>query len=216
MLHRFPLEAGVPFDFEVIEEADRAQMMQEARERVLAGRYHREQIAPLLDALFARASDAQIEEALDRLLSEGAKLKTLLAFKDGAIGNLARFLNIDPQLSENTVADQVINKAILPQSEYHAVGQHLRHQNLAKTIADGLMDVDPNRPNVDQAFSALLTQKGTPKRVWRASPRKTRPWRHKLRMKRTDWPNFLNNSNWRGCWTIQNCCSRSPKRDGGL
>lgn len=164
MLHRFPLEAGVPFDFEVIEEADRAQMMQEARERVLAGRYHREQIAPLLDALFARASDAQIEEALDRLLSEGAKLKTLLAFKDGAIGNLARFLNIDPQLSENTVADQVINKAILPQSEYHAVGQHLRHQNLAKTIADGLMDVDPNRPNVDQAFSALLTQKGTPKK----------------------------------------------------
>ncbi|WP_027835579.1 double-strand break repair helicase AddA [Maritalea myrionectae] len=164
VLHRFPLEAGVPFDFEVIEDADRTQMMQEARERVLAGRYRKEQIAPLLDVLFARASDAQIEEALDRLLSEGAKLKTLLMFKEKAIGNLARFLNIDPQLSENAVTNQVINEAILPQSEYHAVGQHLSHQNLAKTIADGLLAADPTQPNIDQAFSALLTQKGTPKK----------------------------------------------------
>lgn len=164
VLHRFPLEASVPFDFEVIEDADRVQMMQEARERVLAGRYQTEQIAPLLDALFERASDAQIEDALDKLLAEGAKLKTLLTFKDRAIVNLAAFLNVPADLSAAQIEDQVLHKAILPQPEYHGVGQHLQHLSVAKTIADGLLATDPNVKRMEQAFTALLTQKGTPKK----------------------------------------------------
>lgn len=168
VLHRFPLEAGVPFDFEVIEDADRAQMMQEARERVLAGRgattSPKQSFRPMLDALFARASDAQIEAALDRLLAEGAKLRTLLAHKDRAIENLAEFLHISGDLDEAQITDAVLNKAILPQSEYHAVGLYLRNEGLAKTIADGLMGANPSQPDVVQAFSALLTQKGTPKK----------------------------------------------------
>ncbi|TDQ62104.1 DNA helicase/exodeoxyribonuclease V subunit A [Maritalea mobilis] len=164
VLHRFPLEAGVPFDFEVIEDADRAQMMQDARERVLAGRGNAKQMMPLLDTLFARASDAQIEAALDRLLAEGAKLKTLLVYKDRAIENLAEFLKVPSDLSEAQITDKVLNQAILPQSEYHGVGLHLRNEGLAKTIADGLMGTDPSQPSMAQAFGALLTQKGTPKK----------------------------------------------------
>ncbi|WP_152664654.1 UvrD-helicase domain-containing protein, partial [Devosia geojensis] len=37
VLHRFPLEAGVPFGFSVVEDVERAAMIAEAREAVLAG-----------------------------------------------------------------------------------------------------------------------------------------------------------------------------------
>jgi ATP-dependent helicase/nuclease subunit A len=37
VLHRFPLEAGVPFGFKVVEDVERAAMIAEAREAVLAG-----------------------------------------------------------------------------------------------------------------------------------------------------------------------------------
>jgi ATP-dependent helicase/nuclease subunit A len=37
VLHRFPVEAGVPFDFTVLEDHQRAAMILRARETVLAG-----------------------------------------------------------------------------------------------------------------------------------------------------------------------------------
>ena len=53
VLHRFPLEAGVPFDFEVLEEHERDALLLEAREAVLAGGLSGDpQVAEAVETLF--------------------------------------------------------------------------------------------------------------------------------------------------------------------
>ena len=79
VLHRFPLEAGVPVDFTVVEEADRADMVQEARDSVLAeGLKGAPLVADAVAVLFERLSDFAITEAIDVALADSRKLKPLL------------------------------------------------------------------------------------------------------------------------------------------
>src|SRR5690606_24745714 len=62
VLHRFPLEAGVPFDFAVIEEDERATLIRAAREAVLAEGLRGDVGAGAVETLFDRLSNFQIEE----------------------------------------------------------------------------------------------------------------------------------------------------------
>ena len=61
VLHRFPREAGVPFDFGVIEDDERDAMLLEARETVLAAGLRGSGEAAAVETLFGLLSDFQIE-----------------------------------------------------------------------------------------------------------------------------------------------------------
>ena len=63
VLHRFPLEAGVPFDFSVIEDEERNGMVLQAREKVLAEGLG---IQGAVETLFETLSNSQIESAIAR------------------------------------------------------------------------------------------------------------------------------------------------------
>src|SRR5690606_19927500 len=64
VLHRFPREAGVPFDFAVLEEHERDAMLREARERVIAEGLRGSELADAVETLFGLMSDFQIETAI--------------------------------------------------------------------------------------------------------------------------------------------------------
>ncbi|MFD1253800.1 ATP-dependent helicase/nuclease subunit A [Devosia equisanguinis] len=78
VLHRFPIEAGVPFDFKVIEDDQRNAMVLAARETVLAEGLRGGANAVAVETLFALMTDTAIKDAIDAALVEGARLKPVL------------------------------------------------------------------------------------------------------------------------------------------
>jgi ATP-dependent helicase/nuclease subunit A len=80
VLHRFPVEAGVPFDFGVIEDFEREQLILAARETIMAAGLKGE--GPVPDAvatLFEALSDHALDAAISAALATGPKLRALLA-----------------------------------------------------------------------------------------------------------------------------------------
>jgi len=66
VLHRFPVEAGVPFDFTVTEEAEATRMILAAREATLAAGINGDPgLAGPVETLFDLLSDYSISEAID-------------------------------------------------------------------------------------------------------------------------------------------------------
>ncbi|HUH77398.1 MAG TPA: UvrD-helicase domain-containing protein, partial [Devosia sp.] len=92
VLHRFPLEAGVPFDFKVIEEDERSAMLLAAREAVIAQGLSGNGPAEAALTLFDLLSDFQISEAIALAMTDGRKLKAVLADTDAAKANLRRLV----------------------------------------------------------------------------------------------------------------------------
>ena len=79
VLHRFPVEAGVPFDFTVTEEAEATRMILAAREATLAAGINGDPgLAGPVETLFDLLSDYSISEAIDSALAEGHRLRPLL------------------------------------------------------------------------------------------------------------------------------------------
>jgi ATP-dependent helicase/nuclease subunit A len=70
LLRRFPLEAGVPASFEVIDERSRGELLDEARERVLGAAAQDAELADDLALLAAHAADATLLAAVDALVAE--------------------------------------------------------------------------------------------------------------------------------------------------
>src|SRR6218665_642883 len=96
VLHRFPLEAEVPFDFSVIEDEQRQRMVLEARERVLAsGIAGDERVANAVTTLFALLSDSQITDAIDKALGDKRRLRAVLTDPGAARRNLLALIGDD-------------------------------------------------------------------------------------------------------------------------
>src|SRR5690348_4039342 len=79
VLHRFPKEAQVPFDFTVIEDFERDAMLMEAREKVLAAGLRGSGEAQAVETLFGLLSDFQISTAIVEALNQQRILRKVLA-----------------------------------------------------------------------------------------------------------------------------------------
>jgi ATP-dependent helicase/nuclease subunit A len=79
VLHRFPVEAGVPFDFAVLEDYQREAMLLRAREQVLAGGLAGGGEARQVETLFGALSDFLITEAIDESFAKARALRHVLA-----------------------------------------------------------------------------------------------------------------------------------------
>lgn len=93
VLHRFPLEAGVPLSFSVIDDSEQADLLRIAREQVLSQGLRGEgNAAGAVAYLFATLSDDQIEKAVRTAIGKGQKLQAVLADPDAAKRNLRALL----------------------------------------------------------------------------------------------------------------------------
>jgi ATP-dependent helicase/nuclease subunit A len=174
VLHRFPIEAGVPFDFSVIEDEDRAAMVLAAREAVLSGGLRGDGPAEAVETLFGLMSDHQIATAIDAALGEGAKLKIVLADRAGAPRRLRSLLG----LGDRTLVDieaEMLTLACLARNDCTEIVQTLGARAGGRTFASYLVGFDPEAPDVDALCSAFFTEKGAPRALMNQTQAKAHP-----------------------------------------
>jgi len=160
VLHRFPLEAGVPFDFTVVEEAERDAMIAHARRAVLVeGLDGAGDLAEAVETLFAAATDSAIETALGAALGLGARLRLVLADPDRARANLRGVLRLAETDSVAAIEAKIVEGATLAPTEYAALAAHLGELGGAKSLADKLAKAAELPPDAATSIIAAFLNK---------------------------------------------------------
>jgi ATP-dependent helicase/nuclease subunit A len=122
VLHRFPLEAGVPFDFEVIEEAEAEALIRRSREAVIAeGLRGEAEISGAVETLFGLLSDHAMTLAIDAALAEGRKLRHVLADRDAAKSRLRGMVFMPQGETREAVLRDVLDGYGLSREDHAAV-----------------------------------------------------------------------------------------------
>jgi ATP-dependent helicase/nuclease subunit A len=156
VLHRFPKEAGVPFDFTVIEDFEREAMLLEARETVLADGIRGGANAEAVETLLGLMSDFGIAEAMTQALNRQPDLKQILEHKAEAKGELRKLLD-EPRSVDSIVAE--IATGYGPTVEDHAaLFEVAKPDRGGSGFVDRLAGIDPARPETDAILDAFLTQ----------------------------------------------------------
>ncbi|UYN98844.1 MAG: double-strand break repair helicase AddA [Devosia sp.] len=162
VLHRFPIEAGVPFDFAVIEDDRQAQLMQTARESVLAEGLRGTANVGAVETLFGLLSDHAIGEAIAAALGEGPRLKPVLADIDGAKARLRRLVGLAAVKSGDLFA-RVVSHSLLTPDLLVAIRTKFGPPSGKTGCLDVLAGIDPHAPDADTLRTAFFTQKGEPR-----------------------------------------------------
>jgi ATP-dependent helicase/nuclease subunit A len=152
VLHRFPVEAGVPFNFKVIEDHERAEMILSARETVLAGGLAGSAEEKSVLALFARLSDSQIGSAIDTALAENRKLRPILADRARAITMLRHL--VGETASVEAIEAEMLERRLVGAGEISAI---LAASTPLKGREAKLAGLDPHAPDCAGWLSAFLT-----------------------------------------------------------
>ena len=162
VLHRFPLEAGVPFDFSVIEDDERAGMILSARETVLAAGLKDGAHADAVETLFGLLSDHSIAEAIDAALSDGRKLKKVLADRPAAKARLRQLVGAGAESLAELQA-QVVGETLLSALDITEMVQ-LFEGDAGKTRGARFVDImaraNPAQLTAATLLGAFFTDKG--------------------------------------------------------
>ncbi len=152
ILHRFPHEANVPFDFKVLEEHERDGMLQQARESVLAAGLRGSAQAGAVDTLFGLLSDFSIEQAIIEALNQQRILRRVLADVPRAkrelrqlIGRVGTVDDILGEISTGYTLDRADHDRIF------AMGG-------GGEFVERLREVHPPHPDPEALLDAFLTQ----------------------------------------------------------
>jgi ATP-dependent helicase/nuclease subunit A len=158
ILHRFPHEAKVPFDFKVLEEHERDGMLQQARESVLAAGLRGSAEAQAVDTLFGLLSDFSIEQAIIEALNQQRLLRRVLTDVPGAkrelrktIGRVGTIDDILGEISSGYGLDREDHAQIF------AIGG-------GGDFVEALRDVHLPHPEPEALLAAYLTDKGAPRK----------------------------------------------------
>ena len=163
VLHRFPIEAGVPFDFAVIEDERQVQMVLSARESVLAEGLRGGAHAEAVEVLFGLLSDDAIAKAINSALAEGARLKPVLADSAGAKRRLRDLVGHDGTSAEAILEGVLANRLLTPERLKELITCLKGDPAGNSRCADLLARLDPDHPNVDGLRAAFFTGKGEPR-----------------------------------------------------
>ena len=139
LLARFPLEAGIPPHFEVLDERSAAELMQVARDTVLAAAETDDALAGALAAVTRHAQEDGFAGLMARLSAERGRLARALAQHggvDGAVAALLRRLAVDPTETEDTPI-----LAACEDMAFDALGL----RRVAAALAAGKGKTDPGR-----------------------------------------------------------------------
>ncbi|MDA0221601.1 MAG: double-strand break repair helicase AddA, partial [Proteobacteria bacterium] len=109
LLGRFPLEAGVPPQFALIEERGRDELLHSARERVLSRIVESRDaaLAADLDTLAMRAGEARVAELIAEVCASARRLRRAIAYHgslEAMITALRTGLGLAPEDSEESIA----------------------------------------------------------------------------------------------------------------
>ena len=159
VLHRFPIEAGVPFDFSVIEDDQRAGMVLAAREAVIAEGLRGGANGASVETLFGLMSDHAIAEAIDAALAEGARLRPVLADVPAAGARLRRLVGASGEataLEARFAAGTLLTPQVLRDLLARCGGDPQGNRR----CLDLLARLDPDRPDPAALRSAFFTGTG--------------------------------------------------------
>ncbi len=151
ILHRFPHEANVPFDFKVLEEHERDGMLQQARESVLAAGLRGSAQAGAVETLFGLLSDFSIEQAIIEALNQQRLLRRVLTDVPRARRELRQL--VGPVGTIDGILDEM--------SRGYTLNRHEHSQIFAVAsgeFVDRLREVDPSHPDTQALLDAYLTQ----------------------------------------------------------
>ena len=163
VLHRFPIEAGVPFDFAVIEDDQRANMVLAAREAVIVEGLRGGVNSDAVEILFGLLSDHTIAEAIDAALAEGPRLDPVLADLAGAKARL-RALVGHSGASANDIAQRMIANRLLTPNVTRELIACLKGDPAGNTrCADLLARLDADNPTAGGWRAAFFTGEGKPR-----------------------------------------------------
>ncbi|KQX38597.1 hypothetical protein ASD04_08000 [Devosia sp. Root436] len=171
VLHRFPLEARVPFDFSVIEDAERKQMVLAAREAVLADGLRGIGPADAVETLFALLSDFQIAQAIELALMDGRKLRAVLADLPAAKARLREIADVSFPRATVSIEAEIVDGRLLDGNDCRRLLAIANDALLKK-----MRGVDPDHPRPADWKGIFLTgddelPKNFPaKAVWTADP----------------------------------------------
>jgi ATP-dependent helicase/nuclease subunit A len=159
VLHRFPIEAGVPFDFSVIEEDRQANMLLAAREGVLADGLRGGDHAEAVETLFGLMSDHAIAEAIAAALGEGARLKPVLADPASAKARLRTLVGVSGNATEIAaaiVADTALTKSVWQDivSSFDADANRPKNPRFIDLVAR----LDPDHITAEQLCGLFVTE----------------------------------------------------------
>jgi ATP-dependent helicase/nuclease subunit A len=158
ILHRFPHEAKVPFDFKVLEEHERDGMLQQARESVLAGGLRGSAEAGAVETLFGLLSDFSIEQAIIEALNQQRVLRRVLADVPAAKRELRRLIGRVGTVDDTL--DEISSGYTLSRDEHaqiFAIGG-------GGDFVDRLREVHPPHPEADALLDAFLTGDRVPRK----------------------------------------------------
>ncbi|HHG89232.1 MAG TPA: double-strand break repair helicase AddA [Devosia sp.] len=160
-LHRFPIEAGVPVDFNVIEEAEQVEMVRAARDAVLAeGLSGDSHVADAVATLFTLMSDKQIEDAVNGALGAGRELKQALADPVGARANLLQLLGLQKPITSTQVLNDAENSTLFSRQLSDRVFELTPPKKDGSRFEDKLARLSWPQPGFANLCAAFLTQKG--------------------------------------------------------
>ncbi|HVW93690.1 MAG TPA: double-strand break repair helicase AddA [Devosia sp.] len=158
VLHRFPLEAGVPFDFSVIEEAEAEDMIARTREAVLAeGLRGASPIAAAVDTLFDLMSDDSIGTAIETALARGPDLRLVLANPLAAKARLRAYAGVAPGETLATAEGAITAGSMLHPGDLRQAAE-IGSKPFAKKLTGDLA-----HPTADMLIEAFLTTEGEPR-----------------------------------------------------
>ncbi|MEP7240257.1 MAG: double-strand break repair helicase AddA [Devosia sp.] len=164
VLHRFPKEAGVPFDFTVVEDFERDGMLQEAREQVIAaGIRGSSGEATAVETLFGLLSDFQIETAIVEALGRQRTLRAVLADVPHAKRELRRLTGDPP--SVDVVREAIAAGYTLTVADHEAVFGVMPPDPDGEGFQDKLARINPAHPDLDALYDAYLTQQFTARKA---------------------------------------------------
>jgi ATP-dependent helicase/nuclease subunit A len=174
VLHRFPLEAGVPFDFEVIEDDERATLIRAAREAVLAEGLRGDAGASAVETLFDRLSNFQIEEAIDIALGDTRRLKAVLGDTDRAKARLRTLVGVGTTDSAS-LRRQLSSESLISADLLREIVRVFGGVPGGRRFVDLLAKIDPARMGVQQLRTAFITNEGKPRGLLNATQKGQRP-----------------------------------------
>jgi len=159
VLHRFPREAQVPFDFSVLEEHQRDAMLLEAREAVIAAGLKGSGEAAAVETLFGLLSDFSVETAILEALNQQRTLRTILAQKRVAKRALRSLIGDVGSIDD--VRDALGSGYSLTREDHAAIFALIPPDPDGADFVDRLSQIDPDRADPDALLDAFLTQDRT-------------------------------------------------------
>ncbi|WP_375451209.1 double-strand break repair helicase AddA [uncultured Devosia sp.] len=158
VLHRFPLEAGVPFDFSVIEDDERAAMILSARETVLADGIKAGAHAQAVETLFGLLSDHSIAEAIAAALADGRKLKKVLADRPAAKARLRALTGFGDGPDSAEIDALIVSRRLVGPVEVARLLEICPPKGGHRSLEDKLARLDVRQPTPQHWQGAFLTK----------------------------------------------------------